>query len=303
MKRQIDSILLGALWLIAWALGTSFWFNTQFGFNIFSASHWNYLAALQSSGTSVRTLFYVSLILAAVIAVGGMYLLIAPRRRRIRIMRTPQNTATADTPKNEPDASTIDLPVAEPEPTQPANAPQPADTRPQMARPPRLNLGGMVTTPVPASAPAPATMPMADTQPAPKPSDFADIKKIFTDAGYVVKDAPRIAGLRPALFAIGGNETLWMGAVDTPAERMAAAVDRLNGVFTDTLDDIKINIHAFVIGTGGESNDNVMKFDSINALGNYVATHPAIEIPPESSDDFDAYSEYIDTVANYLNKV
>lgn len=301
MKRQIDSILLGALWLIAWALGTSFWFNTQFGFNIFSATHWNYLAALQSSGTPVRTLFYVSLILAAVIAVGGLYLLIAPRRRRIRITRTAQNTAAAEMPKNEPDASTIDLPAAEPEPTEPAKATQPADTRPQMARPPRLNLGGGLTST--AVAPAPTTTPTVNSQPGPKPADFADIKKIFTDAGYVVKDAPRIAGLRPALFAIGGNETLWMGAVDTPAERITAAVDRLNGVFTDTLDDIKINIHAFVIGTGGESDDNVMKFDTIDALRDYVAAHPAVEITPETRDDFDAYSEYIDTVANYLNKV
>ncbi|MBD5388751.1 hypothetical protein HDR63_00665 [bacterium] len=299
MKRQIDSLLLGLLWALTLALGAGFWFNTKFGFNIFSGGHWRYLGQIQAAGTPVQPLFYISLVLVVVIGIGGLYLLIVPRRRRMR-RAIAEKMAAERQGNSAPDASRIDLPAAVP----PATPPQ---TTPAPPRPPRLNLGAVTTTPV---SPAPAAPANAGPAPIPNPTptaagDFEDIRRIFTDAGYTIKDSPRMAGLRPAVFAIGGGENLWMGAVDTPASRMTAAVDRLNSVFTDTLDDIQIHIHAFIVGRADDhrDDDGILVFETVDALRDYMATHPAMVIATDAIEDFNAYGEYIDTVVNYLNKM
>ena len=148
MRNRIDTILLGLLWLLASTLGTSFWLNTRFGFNIFSAQHWQYLAYLQAAHTPVQTMFYVSVIMSVLITVFGLYILVRPRLRRIRLPRRPaSNTAMQTTaqqhiqksvpqPTSNPDSSTIEIVRGESAP-KPAPAPQ---TVPTPARPPRLNI-------------------------------------------------------------------------------------------------------------------------------------------------------------------
>ena len=258
MNKQIERILICLLWLLAATLGTSFWLNTVFGFNIFSVQHWQYLAYLQASQTPVRPAFYISLTGVIVIAIVVLYILIRPKgilRRRIGIGRARNKAAAVTTP-----AATI-----------------------------------TATTPIVTPAPAPA---------AANAINFDTLRDIFDRAGYSVKRSPQIGNFKPAVFAIGTSETLWIGGVGIDQAPLAAAMERLDTVFSDTLDDIQINIYGFIIApTGAVSDQNILTFPDTDALAEYMAAHK--NTPPENADgreNFDAYSEYIDTVINYMDK-
>lgn len=328
MKKQIDYILLGTLWLLAATLGASFWFNTQFGFNIFSGAHWLYLGQLQASDTHIRPMFYVSMVIAVVVTIAGLYILMQPRLRRMRMpgfmrrifARGPKKTVGTD-------ASTVASVPAEP-------IIRPAPQTDNIPRPPRLNMprlnnaqmpttyapqaqGTAAPTAQPSAAtastavatpsltPAPATTMTAPTPVAPTVINFDEIKQIFERTGYTIKPSPRIAGIRPALFAIGADETLWLGGVGIEPARLNAAMEKLNSVFTDTLEDIVIHINGFVIDARGDvpAGVNIQLFASLDELRTYMDAHRNREISDAERDDFGAYSEYIDTVSNYLNKV
>lgn len=314
MKDRIDHILLGLLWLLAATLGTSFWFNTNYGFNIFSGPHWEYLAYLQASRTPVRVGFYISLAVAIFIAILGLYLLIRPRFKKIKFpwahQRNKKNqvalakTQTISKSNNNPPiadttASTVEIMPAE-IPPQPTPAPMPTS-----ARPPRLVLPTMNNSHI-SAPPAPVLAETIAPLGTPVPSqNQPEIREIFTQAGYTVKKSPKLSGVQTALLAIGTNETLWMGAVGIKTTDLRRAMDNLSQVFSDTLDDIFIGINGFVIAapdaTTSEFQD-ILMFNSIADLREYMAQHPN---PPLASDDhenFAAYSQYIDTVINYVDK-
>ena len=300
MKKQIDFILLGTLWVLAVALGAGFWFNTQFGFDIFSGAHWAYLGGIQASGATVRPIFYASIAVTVTVLVGGMYLLMLPRVRGLRLgARMRRRDRRKMTPPPAQPAPTHVAPVEK------TSTPDIADVRPgpapAMTRPPRLNFG--INPPVRPATPTAAPMPTTSSRITTGPDDATidKMKTIFTDAGYTVKPNPRITGIPMALWAIGGGETLWMGTVGIPVDRMTTALGKVKSIFHDTLDDIVIHTHAFTIGTG-TGTDDVHVFATMDDLRDYIAAHPATEIPDGGQDDFDAYGEYIDTVANYLNK-
>lgn len=305
MRNRIDTILLGILWLLASTLGASFWLNTRFGFNIFSAQHWQYLAYLQAAHTPVQTMFYVSIIVSVLIMIFGLYILVRPRLRRIRLPRRPVSSAAmraaaqkhisknAPQAASNPDSSTIEIVRGEVAP-KPAPAPQ---TAPTPMRPPRLNIPTVnIQPPAPVaqvSAPAPAHI-----------SD--DLRRMFEDAGYVLKPNPQIGNIRTDLFAIGTNENLWMGAVGVKTTDMRVAIDRLAQVFSDTLDDIEININGFVIGAPDAATSefqDILMFDSAAAVGEYIAAHPNPPVPADDAGNFDAYSAYISTVIDYIGKI
>jgi hypothetical protein len=285
MRKQIDHFLLGLLWLLASGLGASFWFNTKFGFNIFYIPHWRYLGRLQASKTAIDPAFYVSMAIIAFLALGGLYLIARPRFRKVNFV-----------PKR-PDADKSD-----PAPRPHANSDAPTDTPAIGAsvapmRPPRL-IQSIASAPRPApTAPISAPPPAAIEA----PGDFAEIREVFEQAGFVIKKPPQIGGLRPALMAIGSDETLWIGAVGTPPSRLAAAAEKMNGIFTETLEDIKITIRTFVIGPGDPA-DGVEIFDSIDALRDYMNDHGNRPLGENETEDFEAYSEYVDTVSDYFNK-
>ena len=96
-----------------------------------------------------------------------------------------------------------------------------------------------------------------------------------------------------------------MGSVGIEPGRLNAAMERLNSVFTDTLEDIVIRINGFVIDARGPVPDgaNIHVFDSLDAVRTYMDAHRNRTMTDAERDDFGAYSEYIDTVSNYLNKV
>jgi len=304
MRNRIDTILLGVLWLLASTLGASFWLNTRFGFNIFSAQHWQYLAYLQATHRPVQTLFYVSIAVSVFVIIFGLYLLVRPRLRRIRLplrKSAPKNISRAPVAparSANPDASTVDI---VPGHTQTAPA-TPQQTGPAPARPPRLNLPTMNSY---HPAPANNTTPTIPSQQS--PAHISDeLRDIFESAGYVVKPNPRIGNVRTDLFAIGTNENLWIGAVGVPTTDMRRAIDRLAQIFSDTLDDITININGFVIAAPDAATSefqDILMFDSAAAVGQYISAHPNPPVPDDDAGNFDAYSAYISTVIDYIGKI
>lgn len=320
MRNRLDNILLGLLWLLAATLGASFWFNTKYGFNIFSAPHWKYLADLQVSQTPVAPSFYISLGVCVFITIFGLYFLVQPKIRKIAMPIKDKKTVPSSTkhnanaPGNIPptgqksDTSEI---VATPQITQPApqskSTPQQAATTAPTAhlaplRPPHLTLpatNSYVTTPVPTAT---------STHNTTNNNDAANtaLSEIFTQNEYVVKNNPYIAGWQPNLLAIGTGEVLWIGAVGATTGQVKKAIDKLNQIFADTLDCIYIDINGFSINAPDaqttEFND-ILLFNTNDDLANYMAAHKNPAPTAEEQENFDAYSEYIDTVIGYIGKL
>lgn len=329
MRNRIDYILLGVLWLLAATLATSFWFNTAFGFNIFSAQHWQYLGYMQASNQTVRPMFYISMIVAVFATIGGMYLLLRPRMRRIKLPKiirktTPpndiSNNATPATTQYVPpaqhsepkpqntDASTIDIMPGVTQNTAPApQAPaQKSAASEHAVRPPRLNLPAGAST-----RPAPSAAPQRQSQfvnvSAPDPQKYVEpLREIFESAGYTPKGTPKIGNVHTALLAIGTNEVLWMGAVGVSTTDMRAAIDKLTRVFSDTLEDIIIDVNGFVINAPDAATSefqDILMFDSIDAVRDYITAHPNAPAAPDDMGNFEAYSAYISTVVDYIGKI
>lgn len=315
MMNKLNNLLIGVLWLLAMTLGATFWFNTMFGFNIFLGAHWQHLAYMQATGQAVKPSFYISIIVIVVITVFGLYKLLQPRFRQITppvIDRTSQpqmtkktitTTQTTATPVQQP----VSQPAPQPEPqpmqqpvvSEPVAPTPPATTEPQMARPPRLNIPTVtrvVPTPHVPLTPAPQVGPE---------TEYADIRSIFETAGYVYKGAPKIKGVQTAGVAIGTNEVLWIGAIGVNNADMKRAVETLSGVFSDTLDDIEINIKAFVIGAPDASTapTDILQFANAEDLRNYITKEPNTPPDADESENFDAYSGYIGTVIDYIGKI
>lgn len=297
MKRRIDNMLLGLLWLLAMTLGACFWFNTMFGFNILSSAHWQYLAYIQAIQTPVKPLFYISFVVVVFIMVVGLYLIMRPRLRKIRlpIMRVSKNHDNAPQQQN--------TTLQNQQVVSPAITPAPAPTAPVQngpsvdMRPARLNIISFATQQSGAQPDTPVAVAVTN----------ADIQQVFINAGYTVKTPARIGGIKTPLLAIGTNEALWLGANGARVSDMRAAIDKMTSVFVDTLEDITINVTGFVLDARDDAkseHNDILVFHSIDELRQYIATRQ--NTPPTTTDDtenFNAYSEYIDTVINYIGKI
>lgn len=314
MKNKLDKILPAILWLTVVMLVACFWFRAWYGFDLFSRTHWDQLARMQAAQMPVKTGFYISIIVFVAATILGLYRIVRPRLRRIRFER-PENT-TKNTEKDrqmpanaapEQNASVVQImPGNTGTPAAPAPLPDTPVGTAQFRRPPRLNIpanaGQFRTSP---TGTAPATQSPVVT-PQTQPFDTDAVRKIFESAGYVSKGTPRIKGMPTALFAIGTDEVLWIGAANVATTAMRTAINTLQDVFTDTLDDIEININAFIINaTDAATTDDaeILQFESTDALGEYMAGHPNAPLSPDDRAGFDAYSAYISTVADYIAKV
>ena len=313
MRNRLDNILLGTLWLLAATLGTSFWLNTKFGFNIFSAPHWQYLAYLQASKTPVAASFYISLGIAIFITIFGLYFLIQPKFRKIvlpiiKVKKINENTQPGVDSKSEPtphqsDASEITtMPKPEQQPAQQIQPTPVAAPQNNPLRPPHLNLP---TTNSYSAAPITQSATTTNTSSG-NDADNNAIREIFSQNGYIVKNNPYINRWRPNLLAIGTNEVLWIGAVGATTTQVRAAIDKLNQIFSDTLDDVYISINGFSINAPDaqttESQD-ILLFNTINDLDTYMTQHPNSKPTADEQENFDAYSEYIDTVIGYIGNL
>ena len=310
MNNRINNFLIGLLWLLASTLAATFWFNVMYGFNIFSVQHWQHLAYMQAIGQTVKLSFYISLVVIVIIVTFGFYILLQPRFRHITMpifdRNTPPkpHTAPVAQPVSVPGPQTNVVSASAPQPTQKTEpAPQPAPTTasaPGIVRPPRLNIPTVTRTEVVPRVPLTST-PKARIVPE---TEYADIRAAFESAGYVYKGIPKIRGVQTAIIAIGTGEVLWVGAVGVMASDMQRAVETLSGVFSDTLDDIEININAFIIApVDSVENTGILSFETVNDLRNYISGVPNTPPDEDDQDNFDAYSGYIGTVVDYIGKI
>lgn len=301
MRDKLDNFLLATLWLLASTLGICFWFNIRFGFNIFSSAHWHHLAYMQASQNPVSPTFYISMVISVIVVICGLYLLIRPRFRKFKIpvreiSKPAQNIQLQQT--TQPIAqqpATMQTPTVAPTPA-PTPEPAPVATEPTLTRPPRLNIA---VTPQLHSAPLPQ-------QPIQTPSMASELREIFHGAGYTVKNNPRIGTVQTELFAIGTNEVLWIGAVGIPTTDLQRAIDTVNQIFSDTLDDIIINVNGFVIAAPDANTPgapDILTFDKIDTLRQYINEHRNPPLGEDDNGNFDAFSAYISTVIDYLGKI
>jgi len=307
MKNRLNYILISLLWLLLVTLGASFWFNIRYGFNIFVAQHWQYLAYMQASDRPVATSFYVSIVVVLAIAVLGLYILLQPHRRKIVLPvvdntnNQKQTVPVVQTPIQV--APVAEQPIVKEEAVTPTPQVATTPTASGLIRPPRLNIPTATIT----RAPAPR-VPLSSTTPAAKidpETEYADIHEIFTSAGFVYKGSPRIKNMQTSVIAIGTDEVLWLGATGVKTSDMKVAIDTMRGVFMDTLEDIEINMNAFIIGAPDASENSepsILQFATVDELRTYIMAHPNT-LSDDDAENFDAYSAYIGTVIDYIGKI
>lgn len=298
MRNKFEHILLSVLLGIAVLLGLSFWLNIIYGFNLFSREHWNELAKLQADQIPVSTGFYISIGIAVFIFVFGLLVLYIPAINKcIHKKESTKLTKKTESVLQAPSEQKNYTKQEEPTPT--------LGTRVNLnlSRPPKLNLPANMTR----------ILQQQHQEILKKSEDLSTqydsiLEKIFTKHGYVVKPNPIISKFKPNLFAIGPNEIVWIGAINTDIAKLQSAITRLKSIFTETLEDIQININAFIIDTKNTQNttDSVFIFKSIEELENFVSELPPIwpkDMSDTDQDNFDAYSEYIDTVIKYIKNL
>lgn len=311
MKIRADNILLCILWLLAVTLGTSFWFNIAFGFDIFSASHWNYIASLQASRAPVKPGFYVSMAISIFLALFGLYVIVRPRFRKIKmpIMRIKNTNeqkiekAEQNTDLKNSDASTLDvLPAEQQQMPKEENRPYAPSSA---SRPPRLVLPTLNNNFVSQPPAQPASAPI-NQQPNVQEQDWSEVRNIFTSAGYTVKPNARVNGVQTALIAIGTNETMWLGCVGVKTTVVREIIEKFQQVFSDTLDETEIEINGFVIAAPDAATSefqDILMFNSIGELREYMSDKQNPPLPADDDGMFDAYSQYIDAVITHIGKI
>jgi len=286
MKNKLEHILLSILLGLSVLLGLSFWLNTIFNFNIFCATHWDEFARLQAAKTPISTGFYMSFVIALFIFVIGVYFIYRSTLKQI-LKPKAQNT-----PLSEIDQPETKLEIKTPEPMV------------FDKRPPRLNLPNNMAQ-IATYNHARQEQPTKNEQNNTNPYNPI-ISEVFSNNGYIVKPNPKISGFVPNLFAIGNNEIVWIGGVDCDIEKMVLAIQKLNSLFKETLEDIQININAFIVDTLNKydsANNDIFVFKSIEELKDFINQHPADDITETDQESFDAYSEYIDTIIQYIKNI
>ncbi len=187
----------------------------------------------------------------------------------------------------------------------------PAIPEANLARPPRLNMGTPApettqtfTAPPPGAAFAPNAP--ATQQQNQSTSQSPELREIFESAGYTIKSIQKIGTTPISIMAIGTNETIWIGGIGITTDAIQSAVDRLQQIFLDTLDNIEIMTIGFTISAPDAdtpSAPEILTFDSIDSLRKYISEHTNPPLDEESAENFEAFSSYISTVIEYLGKM
>lgn len=313
MKKQFEHFLLSILLGTSILLVLTFWLNIKFGFNCLSIEHWNQLASLQATQAPIDKNFYLSIGVAIVAFILGLNIIFHPTYRKIPKMKqiVPEKTETPilkpepEKPIIQPPAPQIQAEPVKPQ-TETSQITPPTTTNVptgiNLVRPPKLNLPKNFAQ-IAAAHNAQRT---AQEQQANQSERYdTEIAKIFTDNNYVVQKNATISGIKTNLFALGNNEKLWLGYVDGDMNKAKNVINKIKDVISETLEDVEIYINAFMLDTRGvyESDDEVMIFRSIQDLNEYIQKHPGEEIQDFERENFQAYSEYIDTVITMLYKM
>ncbi len=311
MKRFFDKFLWGILWLLSITLVTTLWMNVNYGFDMLSAAHWEYLGTLQAHRSEIKPDFYISLIGALVIALVGLYIIVRPREKQTKIMLpaiAPTGTVQTQPVVQQP------KPAPKPEPTQETESkpektfsPRPAPAISLSARP--MSPMGLRQHTQHQSAPTqPIPIPKLQIQqPKAESKNSSEIKQTLESNEYIIKKCERIGKLQNPVVAIAYDQRLWIIANDTTPDNMVDAIQTLVTVFDDTLgetaNDIKIT--GFIIGptATNQRNDNlVMTFDNLTDFVKYVEEHKNKKPEDYDAELFEAFSTYIGTVTGYIGK-
>lgn len=282
MKKYLGQILSSILLGTSVLLALSFWLNVNFGFNLFYAQHWNELAQLQASHSHINNGFYVSIGAAILVFIVGLYMIFRPKNyghEQTNINTPRQQTTTNYIITNNVEHTNQDA----------------IQNNITLSKPPKLNL--------PKSATKLASQRFAEL--ASQQNYDSQLSEIFTNAGYVIKPNITIGGFTTNLFAIGTGELVWFGAIDCDMEKFRNTVNRLNSIFSETLEDIPINVFAFILDTKNryKTDDNTLIFHTTEELKEFMATNTNPPLTDSERENFDAYSNYIDTVIQYAKNV
>lgn len=299
---RLNFLLLGTLWTLAIVLILDFWLNTAYNFNMFSGSHWALVSALQAEQQHISTGFYVAFIASILLEIVGLYLLFKPKFRKINL--NPQRPIAPQVAQTQPNQKIESTPITQEQPTEQL-APETTTnsiTEPMMQRPPRLHIQMPTQTNRPVTATSNKdTIAPTQKQPTPIARYTDETREIFEKNGFRVLTPKTISGIPLSLIALGANETLWVGANDISHEKMADIMLALKSVFTETLEDIEIDINAFIINpTDDDVVEAILDFKNPDELAAAIQNIPN---EPESDDDagnMDAFAGYIETVLTYL---
>ena len=317
MNKHIEHFLLSVLVAMSVLLGLTFWLNINFGFNLLSATHWHELALMQASNAIIDKSFYISIAVAIFIFILSIYIIYRPRFRKIPLQR-PQNIEIKTLPaiiksENENTQMTTeekdDKNPAIPENTEQKPMQNPQIEQPKienitpqpinLARPPKLNL----PTNMAQIAENQYNTQLATQQNAASATQYDDtLAEIFSNTAYLVKKNRTIAGLTTNLIAIGNHELFWVGCVDCDINKMKTLINKIKETFTQTLPDIPITVYSFILDTKKmyETDPDIFIFHDIDDVRKFIYDNQGTDIPPEYQEDFDAYSEYVDTVLMLL---
>ncbi|MCQ2562738.1 MAG: hypothetical protein MJ158_03960, partial [Alphaproteobacteria bacterium] len=113
----------------------------------------------------------------------------------------------------------------------------------------------------------------------------------------------RIDGVHPALIALGTNEQLFIATNDIPVDVLEKTIKHIELCFADTLEGIAIKIQVFNISNQHYNDGNIKTFRTTSALRTYLEEHKNKKPSSKSDlDAFEAYSDYITNVLEYLFK-
>jgi hypothetical protein len=318
MRKLFEHILLSLLVGISILLGLTFWLNTQYGFNLFSANHWNELAQLQASHAYINGGFYISIGVAIILFILSLYVIYQPKFRKIKLQQIPSvippQTAVIPAIKT-PEIPQTTISVVEQTPkVQTMEEKQYQQTPPQiinhnansnsLTQPPKLHLPSNIAEIAAAQHQKQSLIINEQKQKESETTKYNDaLSELFTNTAYLVKENPTIKGFKTNLFAIGNHELVWIGGVDCDITRLKQAIKTLKDKFKDTLPEIPITIYSFLLDTKSvyDSDEEILVFHNMDDLKKFIYDHQGTDIDPEFQEDFDAYSEYIDTILTVLN--
>jgi hypothetical protein len=330
VKRRLDLALFAALWLLAMALFASFWFDIKFNFNIFSLKHWAYLAKLQTGTEVIKPEFYFFLTVFSLLAVTGTYVILHHRHRKIIAMMRENEQAKID-------AERVAAASVSSNQNNWLQKPQRIITSAQMTQNvyPAATEGGVLKPTI-----ASTTVSAVPTKPkeSEKSDTEKQLETILVNANFKPKKLPKIGGRHPSVFAIGADEVLLIGLVQktdgevtvqegpdaiwtdrsgtypSPVGIVSDMTIKLQALFGETLDpSLSINVRPFVVLEDGKDIKDyddaahiwnaygVMVFRGLRELYDVMLKNPGDKVKFEERDDFEAYSEYIDTVIEYFD--
>ena len=324
---RFERFLIGFLWLLAILLAALWFFDTMFSFDLFSQTHWSYLSELQLAG-KVGQNFYISAAVFIVIGLVGLYLLIVPWYRRIKLVESNSG-------------QNIDIRLNDIEKKSTLTRKSQPSTL-DFTRPPTLNLNSVFIPPRRDNFQNKNTTNTSLENkssvwlPSPSIEVVQNIKNILGQVGFILRDSPTIGGIRPDIFGIGSDEALVIGIVcsshgeiiaseggdslwksngntfKSPVWSITGVIQKLEALFLEVLEpELTVNILPFVFVDGKiinkESVQNIWDalgvkvFDDISTLSDFINKMSPRKLEESEREDFEAFSDFINTVSQHFN--